>query len=133
MISLARAWASQVLQGAKRAAVCSMPPSGVGFGIRASEVVGRLKSAFFDKSELGRSRKARYIWVVNRLGMFVGVIQRVKGIRESGVWGYHWFSRTSIRYTYIYKPTLRFYPVGKSKPSGMNLFSSPFSFCFRDL
>ena len=84
MISFARAWASQVLQRAKRAAVCSMPPSEVGFGIRASEVVGRLRSAFFnDEFGFGRSRKARYIWVVNRLGTFAGVIQRVKGIRES--------------------------------------------------
>lgn len=84
MISLARAWASQVLQGAKRAAVCSMPPSEVGVGIRASEVVRRLRSVLFDDEfNFGRSRKQRYIWVVNRLGMFVGVIQRVKGIRVS--------------------------------------------------
>lgn len=62
MISLARAWASQVLQGAKRAAVCSTPPSEVGVGIRASEVVGRLRPAFFDEElDFRRSRKAMYI------------------------------------------------------------------------
>lgn len=73
-----------MLQGAKRAAVCSTPPSEVGFGIIASEVVGRLRSALLDDEfDFGRSRKARYIWVVNRFGIFVGVIQRVKGIRES--------------------------------------------------
>lgn len=64
--------------------MCSMPPSEVGVGIMASEVVGRMRSAFFDDEfGFGRSRKARYIWVVNRLGTFVGVIHRVKGIRHS--------------------------------------------------
>lgn len=33
MISFLRAFSSQVLQGAKRAAVCSTPPSEVGTGI----------------------------------------------------------------------------------------------------
>ena len=72
-----------MLHGAKRAAVCSTPPSEVGVGIKASEVVGRLRSAFFDELDFGRSRKAMYICVVKRFGMFVGVTQRVKGIRES--------------------------------------------------
>lgn len=73
-----------MLQGAKRAAVCSTPPSEVGVGIMASEVVGKLRSTLFDDEfDFGRSRKDRYIWVVNRFGMLVGVTQRVKGIRES--------------------------------------------------
>lgn len=74
-----------MLQGAKRAAVCSTPPSEVGVGIMASEVVGRLRSELIDEFGFGRSRKARYIWVVKRFGMLVGVIQRVKGIRASVV------------------------------------------------
>jgi len=40
MISLRRACSSQVLGGAKRAAVCSMPPSEVGIGMIDSCLMG---------------------------------------------------------------------------------------------
>ena len=39
MISFFRAWESQVEQGAKRAAVCSSPPSEVGIGMTVSLVM----------------------------------------------------------------------------------------------
>lgn len=86
---MARAWESQELQESKSAAVCSTPPSEVGVGIMVSEEMGRVRLlvlvcvvALADW-RCGRSRKARYIWVVKRRGMLAGVIQRVKGIKES--------------------------------------------------
>ncbi len=56
-------------------------------GMMASVEVGRGRfgevEAWEKEVGLGRSRKARYIWVVKRLGMLVGVTQRVKGMRDS--------------------------------------------------
>ncbi len=111
-----------------------MPPSEVGVGIIASEVVGRIRSGFFDgKSDLGRSINAMYIWVVKRFGMFVGVIQRVKGIRDPSCLDQHWLCRRCVRITCVDNTALGLYPVGKSKPSGMYFFSSSFSFFLRYL
>ena len=90
MMLLARACESQEMQESNSAAVCSTPPSEVGVGIMVSEEVGRRRPLMFvdveefEDPDLGRSRKARYICVVKRRGMLVGVIQRVKGIKESG-------------------------------------------------
>lgn len=80
MISPERAMESQAEGGRKRAAVCSRPPSDVGVGMIASDVVGREVG---DEALDGKGRKYRYICVVNRFGRLVGVIQRVKGIRLS--------------------------------------------------
>ena len=80
MISPERAIESQVEGGRKRAAVCSSPPSEVGVGMIASVLVGSEPGV--EESD-GRGRKYKYICVVNRFGIFVGVIQRVKGIRLS--------------------------------------------------
>ena len=73
-----------MLHGANRAAVFSTPPSEVGVGIMASDVVGSSRLAFSDGAfDFGRSINAMYIWVVKRFGIFVGVIQRVNGIKDS--------------------------------------------------
>lgn len=65
--------------------VCSIPPSEVGVGRITSFLVGREPE---DERAEGNGRKYKYICVVNRCGMLVGVIQRVNGTR---------FSEASIR------------------------------------
>lgn len=64
------------MQGANKAAVCSSPPSEVGTGITASDLM-------FWAEVWVKGRKYMYIWVVKRLGILVGVIQRVNGRRDS--------------------------------------------------
>lgn len=76
MISLRVAWSSHCLQLANSAAVCSNPPSEVGTGMTASEFI-------FLADVWVSGRKYMYICVVNRLGTFVGVIQRVYGSKDS--------------------------------------------------
>lgn len=76
--------------GRKRAVVCSRPPSVVGVGIETS---GSNSSPPVDPDSVWPDgergvaddvgRKYMYIWVVNRLGTFVGVTQRVNGIKPS--------------------------------------------------
>ncbi len=81
MISPARHLASHADASSKDAAVCSSPPSCVGAGMTCSCVDGGAPAADGEDAESGSMY--RYICVVKRLELVVGVIQRVKGCRPA--------------------------------------------------
>ena len=82
MISPVRDMESHFEAGRKRAMVCSIPPSEVGTGIVASDCVSR-EPAWVADEDSDNGRKYRYICVVKRLGILIGVTQRVNGINLS--------------------------------------------------
>lgn len=110
MISPERAIESHAEGGRKRAAVCSSPPSEVGVGMIASVLVGSEPGV--EESD-GRGRKYKYICVVNRFGILVGVIQRVKGMRLSAATiSPRSELRSSIQtHTYVWKPAALLNPI----------------------
>ena len=109
MISPERAMESQADGGRKRAAVCSLPPSEVGAGMMASFFVGREPGV---EDSDGRGRKYTYICVVKRCGILVGVIQRVKGMRLSGMSIRLQSSRDSlVTHTRVWKASALLDPV----------------------
>lgn len=82
--------------GRNRAVVCSKPPSGVGVGILTSGA-SSWPSVAPDNGVLDNvGKQYTYICVVKRLGTFVGVTQRVNGVKPSASRHQHLSSRSSI-------------------------------------